>query len=142
MHEREEYYRRADRFGGSPFLLNEVIMEAGLARSITIKNSYADILSSFNDDLQSAVDAALQRYLIDEIAGKINELRKKEQVFRKKYDCDYKTFALRTAEDEEYIDTVEKTISKLWENDLADWEFCQKGIKDWTRTLQNILLQS
>ena len=117
-------------------------METGRARSITIKNSYADILSSFNDDLQSAVDAALQRYLIDEIAGKITELKKKERGFQKKYGCDYKTFALRTAEDEKYIDHIETTITKLWEIDLADWEFYTKGIDDWTGKLQNILLRS
>ncbi|WP_420209027.1 hypothetical protein [Candidatus Electronema sp. JC] len=56
-------------------------MEANLAKSITINSSYAELLPSFNDDLQSAVDAALQRYLIDEIAAKIAGLKKKEKLF-------------------------------------------------------------
>lgn len=48
-------------------------MEANIAKSITINSSYAELLPSFNDDLQSAVDAALQRYLIDEIARQEDE---------------------------------------------------------------------
>jgi hypothetical protein len=35
---------------------------------------------------------------------------------------------------------VEAKISKTWELDLADWEFCHKGIEDWTKKLQAILL--
>ncbi|CAK8723768.1 hypothetical protein GCAAIG_13655 [Candidatus Electronema halotolerans] len=117
-------------------------MKANIANSITINSSYAELLPSFHDDLQSAVDAALQRYLIDEIAAKIAGLKKKEKLFRLKYSCDYKTFSQRIAEDEEYINQIESSISKLWESDLADWEFCEKGINDWTKKLQNILLLS
>jgi hypothetical protein len=117
-------------------------MKVNIANLITINSSYAELLPSFNDDLQSAVDAALQRYLIDEIAAKIASLKKKEKLFQLKYGCDYKTFSQRTAEDEEYINQIESSISKLWESDLADWEFCEKGINDWTRKLQSILLLS
>ncbi|CAK8718804.1 MAG: hypothetical protein CDV28_14716 [Candidatus Electronema aureum] len=117
-------------------------MEVNFAKSITINSSYAELLPSFNDDLQSAVDAALQRYLIDEIAAKIAGLKKKEKLFSLKYSCDYKTFSQRTAEDEEYINQIESSISKLWESDLANWEFCEKGINDWTKKLQSILLLS
>jgi hypothetical protein len=117
-------------------------MESKIAKLIVINNRYAEILPSFGDDLQSAVDAALQRYLIDEIAAKITGLKKKEKLFRLKYGCDYKTFSQRIAEDEEYINQIESSISKLWESDLADWEFCEKGINDWTKKLQSILLLS
>ncbi len=117
-------------------------MKVNIANLIIINSSYAELLPSFNDDLQSAVDAALQRYLIDEIAAKIASLKKKEKLFQLKYGYDYKTFSQRTAEDEEYINQIENNISKLWESDLADWEFCAKGIEDWTKKLQNILLLS
>ena len=117
-------------------------MEVNFAKSIIVNSRYAEILPSFGDDLQSAVDAALQRYLIDEIAAKIAGLKKKEKLFQLKYGCDYKTFSQRIAEDEEYINQIESSISKLWESDLADWEFCEKGINDWTRKLQSILLLS
>ncbi|WP_417913897.1 hypothetical protein [Candidatus Electronema sp. JM] len=60
-------------------------MEAIKESSVLINKNYAELLPSFNDDLQSAVDAALQRYLIDEIAAKIAGLKKKEKLFRLKY---------------------------------------------------------
>ncbi|MCP4104961.1 MAG: hypothetical protein GY749_05425, partial [Desulfobacteraceae bacterium] len=46
--------------------------------TVEIKNNYAEILSVLGDDLQSAADMALQRYLIEVITGKIAELREKE----------------------------------------------------------------
>jgi hypothetical protein len=60
-------------------------MKTTLQHSVQINSSYAELLPSFNDDLQSAVDAALQRYLIDEIAAKITGLKKKKKLFRLKY---------------------------------------------------------
>lgn len=72
---------------------------------------------------------------IDEIAAKIAELRKKEKAFRQKYGCDYKTFYLRVEEDEEYISTIEKNVTKLWGNDLANLEFHEKGIEDWMKKM-------
>uniref|UniRef100_UPI0040576C09 hypothetical protein n=1 Tax=Candidatus Electronema sp. TaxID=2698783 RepID=UPI0040576C09 len=56
-------------------------MKTNFQHSVQINSSYAELLPSFNDDLQSAVDAALQRYLIDEIAAKISGLKKKEKLF-------------------------------------------------------------
>ncbi|MCP4345391.1 MAG: hypothetical protein GY795_07680 [Desulfobacterales bacterium] len=113
-----------------------------ISNTVKIKNNYAEILSAMGNDLQSAADTALQRYLIELITGRIAELRKKETDFQNKYGCDYPTFSRRTAEDEEFVVQVEKNLSKLWELDQAEWEFCHKGIEDWTKKLQNILLMS
>ncbi len=107
-----------------------------------IKNSYTEILHSFGKDLQSAVDTALQKYLIDLITSKIAELRKKELIFEAKYKCDYKSFSERMAEDEEFVIHTEKNVNRMWESELAEWEFCHKGIDDWTKNLRNILLMS
>lgn len=100
--------------------------------TVIIKNKYAEVLSAFVDDLQSAVDLALQRYSIDLITSKLTELQEKDVVFQDKYGCDYPTFIRRIAEDEEFVISIEGNVSKLWEIDLADWEFCHKGIEDWT----------
>jgi len=105
-----------------------------------IKNSYTEILHSFGKDLQSAVDTALQKYLIDMVTSKIAELRKKELIFEAKYKYDYKTFSQRIAEDEEFAVYTENNINKMWESELAEWEFCHKGIDDWTKKLRNILM--
>lgn len=107
---------------------------------VTVQNKFTEILASFGD-VQESVNAAVQRYTIEQITNKITELRRKDEEFQKKYGLDYSAFAKRTGEDEEFIKTVEANISKTWEMDLTDWEFSHKGIEDWTKKLQDILLK-
>jgi predicted NBD/HSP70 family sugar kinase len=87
------------------------------------------------------VDQALQRYAIDRIADRIADLRQRDRDFQTKYGCDYETCIERTSSDEEFVQEIEATISKTWELDLAEWEFCHKGIEDWTKRLETILLK-
>ena len=107
--------------------------------TIAVQNKYAEILTSFGN-LQELVDAALQRYTIEQISTKIDKLRKKDRVYQEKYGMEYPVFAEKIAEDEEFLAHVEKNIDKMWEMDLADWEFSYKGIDDWKRKLQSILM--
>lgn len=107
--------------------------------TIAVQDKYAEVLTSFGD-LQTAVDVALQRYTIEQISTKISELRHRNAQYQTKYGVEYPLFAQRIGEDELFLQEVEANITKLWEIDLADWEFCYKGIKDWTKTLQTILL--
>jgi hypothetical protein len=44
------------------------------------------------------------------------------------------------AADETFVRHVEAQVNKLWEVDLADWEFCYKGVQDWMKKLEAILL--
>jgi len=108
--------------------------------TVTVSDKFTEILASFGD-LQESVNAAVQRYTIDQITTKVNELRRKDGDFQKKYGMEYSAFAKRTSEDEEFVKNVESNVSKMWEMDLADWEFCHKGVEDWTRKLQDILLK-
>jgi lipase chaperone LimK len=108
--------------------------------TVTVSDKFTEILASFGD-LQESVNAAVQRYTIEQITTKINELRRKDETYQKKYGSDYSAFAKRTSEDEAFVENVEANISKTWEADLADWEFCHKGVEDWTRKLQDILLK-
>jgi hypothetical protein len=108
--------------------------------TVTVQNKFAEILASFGD-VQESVNAAVQRYTIDQVTTKITELRHKDEEFQKKYGMDYSVFSKRTSEDEEYIKTVEANINKTWEADLVEWEFCHKGVEDWTKKLQDILLK-
>jgi len=107
-----------------------------------IRGNYTEIIHLFGKDLQSSVDAALQKYLIDLITSEIARLRKKELMFESKYQCDYQVFSQRMSEDEEFVINIEKNVNRMWENEMAEWEFCHKGINDWTRKLQNILMMS
>lgn len=108
--------------------------------TVTVSDKFTEILVSFGD-LQDSVNAALQRYTIDQLTTKINELRHKDEDFQKKYGLEYSAFSKRTSDDEDFVKNVESNISKTWEADLADWEFCHKGIEDWTKKLQDILLK-
>jgi len=108
--------------------------------TVTVENKFTEILASFGD-VQESVNTAVQRYTIEQITNKITELRRKDDEFQKKYGMDYSSFAKRTSDDEEFVKSTETTISKTWEADLADWEFCHTGVEDWTQKLQDILLK-
>ncbi len=108
--------------------------------TIAVDDKIAGTLSQFGD-LQESVNAALQRYTIDQISARIQSLHRKCNEFESKYGLKYEVFAKRTAEDEAFVAEVEKSIDNLWETDLTDWEFCMKGINDWTEELKRILLK-
>ncbi|MBN1991543.1 MAG: hypothetical protein JW953_02485 [Anaerolineae bacterium] len=107
--------------------------------TIAVKDKYAEVLTTLGD-LQTAVDLALQRYTIEQITTKIDELKRREAIYQDKYGLEYPTFAQSISKDETFINHIETNVSKQWEIDLADWEFCHKGIKDWTQQLQTLLL--
>ena len=71
--------------------------------------------------------------------ARLAELRQREAGYVARYGLDYITFAQRTATDENYVHQIETQVSKVWEADLANWEFCHKGIQDWTRHMQTLL---
>jgi hypothetical protein len=107
--------------------------------TIAIQDKYVEMLNAFGG-IQAALDLALQRFAIEQITGKLSELKQREATYRTRYGLDYPTFAQRAATDEDFVRQVEARLSKTWEIDLADWEFCYKGIQDWTQRLQTLLL--
>lgn len=108
--------------------------------TVTVHNKLTEILASFGD-VQESVNTAVQRYAIEQITNKITELRRKDEEFQTKYGLDYSAFVKHSSENDEFVKTVETRISKTWEADLAEWEFCHRGIEDWTKKLQDILLK-
>jgi hypothetical protein len=108
--------------------------------TVAVEDKFIEVLASFGD-LQESVNAALQRYTIEQITTEINELRRRDEAYKARYGLAFSAFARRVGEDVDFTQQVESNISKVWEADLADWEFCHKGIEDWTRKLQDILLK-
>jgi hypothetical protein len=106
--------------------------------NVSIKDEYAEILTALGE-LQDAIDMALKRYTIEQITTKVDELRQRDALYQAKYGGDYPALAQRVAEDEAFVRDIESR-EKLWEVDLADWEFCYKGTHDWLQKLQTILL--
>ena len=113
--------------------------QGGTMITVSIKEEYAEILTAFGE-LQDAIDLALKRYTIEQITAKVEELRQRDAMYQAKYGHDYPIFAQRVAEDEAFVRRVESQVNKMWEVDLADWEFCYKGMQDWMTKLQTILL--
>jgi hypothetical protein len=107
--------------------------------TVSIKDEYVEILTALGD-VQTAMDLAVQRYAIEQITTKISDLKNRAAKYRVKYGMDYPTFCQRLAEDEAWIEKIEADGQMLWEIDFADWEFCYKGIEDWTIKLQTILM--
>lgn len=107
--------------------------------TITVTDQYAQALSALGD-VETAVKEALQRYTVEQITGKIAQLLHRDRTFQSKYGMPYRDFAMRVATDEAYVRELETAFEPLWELDLAEWEFCTKGVEDWTQTLQAILL--
>jgi len=107
---------------------------------VSIRDGFAEALAPLGD-LRQAVDTALRRYAIEQITTKVTDLRRRDQEFAGKYGCDYEAFKQRTARDAQFVSEVEMRISKTWELDLAEWQFCPEGAQDWTERLQEILLQ-
>ena len=107
--------------------------------TVAIQDKYVETLNALGG-VQAALDLALQRFAIEQITGKLAELKQREAAYRARYGLDYPTFAQRVATDEDFVLQVETRLSKTWEVDLADWEFCYKGIQDWTQRLQTLLL--
>lgn len=105
--------------------------------NVAVQDRYVEALSLMGN-LDTAVNSALQRYTIDQIVTKISALRRTENGYQQKYGMGYAEFVEKTAVDEQFIAQVERGISKTWEIDLADWEFCHRGIEDWTQKLQSI----
>ena len=106
--------------------------------TIAVQDKFVEVLTAFGN-LQESVDVALQRYTIEQVSTKISELRRRNSEYQTRYGLDFPAFSQHIAEDEKFVQNVESKINKMWEADLADWEFCYKGIADWTRKLQDIL---
>ncbi len=107
--------------------------------TVVVREKYLSALSPFGD-LQTSVDLALERYTIEQIAERLAELRHRDAQYRAKFGFDYPDFARRIASDETFVREVETRITKTWEADLADWEFCYEGSREWAHRLHKARL--
>ncbi|MEN8121456.1 MAG: hypothetical protein ABFS35_13980 [Bacteroidota bacterium] len=107
--------------------------------TVSVDDKYIETIKSFTD-IQTAMDIALKRYVIELISTKLTELSKRNNTYINKYQLDFETFSDKIIHDENYVLQLEQDKEFInWEDDLIDWEFNYKGIKDWKGKLQNIL---
>lgn len=76
----------------------------------------------------------MQTLTADQIRSKITELKQRDTAYAQKYGMSYETF-MQNLETIEFVKKVEAEITKTWELDLIEWEFCHEGAKDWARAL-------
>lgn len=107
--------------------------------NIAIHDKYLPMLQAFGN-IQETIERAIQRYAVVTITETIADLRQREHTYRTQYGMDYPSFEKRIAEDQAFVDQIEHHVTATWELDFADWEFCYKGIQDWTHKLETILL--
>ncbi len=72
---------------------------------------------------------------VEQITAQVTKLRQRDTAYQTQYGMDYPTFCQRIAQDATFVHQIETSVSKTWEIDLADWEFCFKGIADWSQQL-------
>ncbi len=106
--------------------------------NIAVHEKYIQTLQVFGD-LQETVEKAIQRYAVEQITDKITELRHRSKAYQEQYGLNYASFEQRIAEDVAFVEHIEQHVTATWELDFADWEFCEKGIDDWTHKLTMIL---
>lgn len=76
----------------------------------------------------------MQNLTADQIRSKIVELNQQDEVYAQKYGMSYESF-VQNLETIEFVRRVEAEITRIWELDQIDWEFCHEGAKDWARAL-------
>ena len=76
----------------------------------------------------------MQNLTADQIQSKIAELKLRDNEYAQKYGMSYESF-MQNLNDIDFVLQVEAGITKTWEIDLIDWEFCHEGAQDWGRAL-------
>lgn len=105
--------------------------------SIAIREIYLETLHSLGD-VNEEVEAAIRRHTVERISDKIASLRTEDRQWEEKYGCSYEVFREKTSSDPDFVERLHRE-QPTWELDAAHWEFCHKGVQDWTQELQRIL---
>lgn len=64
-----------------------------MTTTVIVKEKYAETLTMFGS-LQDVVGSALQRYAIELLTAKINDLQRREAAYQQRYGLDYPTFGM------------------------------------------------
>ena len=107
--------------------------------TVSIKSNYLEMLSTIGR-VESIVEEAVRKYLIDKCVERLEKAKWKIREFEKRYNCQFPDFNLKIS-DENQLEKIEKK-HPTWEADLAEWEYWQKEIEEWKAKLEDILIKS
>jgi len=71
----------------------------------------------------------LKNYALNHILSKIHKYEAEDNLFRKKYSCNFEEFKAE-------IENMEHEENFEWEDDLMDWEFAVENLAVWKRKQQ------
>ncbi len=97
-------------------------MQTNLVESLEIPKF---LLTFYQEAAISPADL-LKNYAMNHILSKIHKYEAENNLFKKKYSCNFKEFKDR-------IEHMENEENFEWEDDLMDWEFAVKNLALWKR---------
>jgi hypothetical protein len=107
--------------------------------TISIKSNYLEMLSKMGR-VESIVEEAVRKYLIDKCVERLEKAKLKVREFEKRYNCKYSDFKMIIS-NENQLEKIEKK-HPTWEADIAEWEYWQKELEEWKEKLEDILIKS
>ncbi len=97
------------------------------------------VLGEFTD-VQTAVNSAIKRYILNYALDKIAELSDVNKKMEEKYESTFFEFNEKISTDEIFVQNLElERQIQNWEDDLITWEFTMIAIQDWKKKLALIL---
>ncbi len=104
--------------------------------AVAVREGYTNTLRVFGE-VDTLVNEAVERYLIQCIIERIRLAREKTREFARRYGQDYEVFSRAMQCDGASYDQV-NAGNPLWEQDWLAWEYWQEELRTWTEKLHAI----
>jgi len=108
--------------------------------SVTIRNEFAELLNVLGD-VESEVDDALRRYLLDRASERMEHCRKEIRRFEQIYGHSFDELATALAsENSSSLDKIERQ-HPTWEADYNTWETYIQELERWKKRVTDLLMK-
>ncbi len=106
--------------------------------TVAIRDEFVELLSVLGD-VESEVDDALRRYLLDRASERMEHCRKEIRHFEQVYGRSFDDFTTTiTSEDNPLLDQIERQ-HLTWEADYNAWETYVQELERWKKRLSDLL---
>ena len=106
--------------------------------NVAIRNEFVELLSVLGD-LESEVDDALRRYILDRASERMERCREEIRYFEQVYGHSFEDFAAALAsEDSPLLDEIERH-HPTWEADYNTWETYAQEFERWKKRVSDLL---
>lgn len=106
--------------------------------NVAIREEFAELLSVFGN-LESEVDDALRRYILDRASERMERCREEIRRFEQVYGHSFNDFATALAsETSPLLDEIERR-HPTWEADYNTWETYAQEFERWKKRVSGLL---